>query len=163
MDQVLLFGYERGETMRGLGGWRIPGIVLLSGLYFWGYWIRGKKLLWIVAAIALFGVLSSPTNRGASVYFVYAAAFIASTGDTGFAVRMLPLVLVVIGLETVVFHLPPYFWIPATVFSTLIGSINIHFRQRDPANKKLLMAQEAVEHLAKAADRHRIARHLHDT
>ncbi len=159
---VPLFGFASRQTSTRFWAWTIAGMVLFLGLYFWGYWIRGKKLLWIVAAIALLGVISSPTNPGASVYFVYAAAFIASTGDTGFAVRMLPLVLVVIGLETVVFHLPPYFWIPATVFSTLIGSINIHFRQRDRDNKKLLMAQEEVEHLAKVAERERIARDLHD-
>jgi two-component system sensor histidine kinase DesK len=44
----------------------------------------------------------------------------------------------------------------------MIGSINIHFKQRNRDNKKLLMAQEEVEHLAKIAERERIARDLHD-
>ncbi|HEY5028551.1 MAG TPA: sensor histidine kinase, partial [Candidatus Angelobacter sp.] len=162
LSSVPFLGFASGQASAKFWTYTIAGMVIFLGLYFWGYWIQGKKLLWIVAAIALLGVVSAPTNPGASVYFVYAAAFIASTGDTGFAVRILPLVLVVIGLETVIFRLPPYFWIPATVFSILIGSINIHFRQRDRDNKKLLMAQEEVEHLAKVAERERIARDLHD-
>jgi two-component system sensor histidine kinase DesK len=159
---VPFFGFASGKTSASFWAWTISGMLVFLGLYFWGYWIQSKKLLWIVAAITLLGVVSAPTNAGASVYFVYAAAFIGSTGDTRFAVRILPLVLVIIGLETLIFHLPPYFWIPGTVFSTLIGSINIHFRQRSRDNKKLLMAQEEVEHLAKVAERERIARDLHD-
>src|SRR5262249_25675425 len=98
----------------------------------------------------------------ASVYFIYAAAFIGNTGEAGLAIRILPVLLLVIGLETWVFHLPAYFWIPALTVSVLVGAINIHYRQRDRDNKKLLMAQEEVEHLAKVAERERIARDLHD-
>jgi two-component system sensor histidine kinase DesK len=162
LANVPFFGFAARRISTRFWVWTIAGMLAFLGLYFWGYWVRGKKLLWIVAAITLLGVISSPMNPGASVYFVYAAAFVASTGDTSFAVRILPLVLVVIGVETMVFRLPPYFWIPGMVFSLLIGSINIHFRQRDRDNKKLLMAQGEVEHLAKIAERERIARDLHD-
>jgi two-component system sensor histidine kinase DesK len=162
LTSVPFFGYVSGHTTARFWVPTIAGMVIFLGLYFWGYWVQGKKLLWIIAAITLLGMISAPTNPGASNYFIYAAAFVASTGDTGFAVRILPLVVVAIGLETVVFHLSPYFWIPATVFSIMIGSINIHFKQRNRDNKKLLMAQEEVEHLAKIAERERIARDLHD-
>src|SRR3982074_3125005 len=156
LNSVPFFGYASGQTSTRFWVPTIVGMVIFLGLYFWGYWIQGKKLLWIIAAITLLGMVSAPTNPGASVYFIYAAAFVASTGDTGFAVRILPVVLVVIGLETVIFHLSPYFWIPATVFSLMVGSINIHFRQRGLDNKKLLMAQEEVEHLAQVAGRETI-------
>ena len=162
LTSVPFFGYASGQTTARFWTPTIAGMVVFLGLYFWGYWIKGKKLLWIIAAITVLGMISAPTNPGASVYFIYAAAFVAATGDTGFAVRILPLVLVAIGLETLLFHLSPYFWIPATVFSLLVGAINIHFRQRGLDNKKLLMAQEEAEHLAKIAERERIARDLHD-
>ena len=162
LTSVPFFGYASGQTTARFWAPTIAGMVVFLGLYFWGYWIKGKKLLWIIAAITVLGMISAPTNPGASVYFIYAAAFVAATGDTGFAVRILPVVLVAIGLETLLFHLSPYFWIPATVFSLLVGAINIHFRQRGLDNKKLLMAQEEVEHLAKIAERERIARDLHD-
>jgi two-component system sensor histidine kinase DesK len=162
LASVPFYGYMSGQTSTRFWVLTILGILIFLALYFRGYWMEGRKLLWIVAAIALLGVIYSPGNPGASVYFVYAAAFIARSGDTGFAIRILPLVLLLIALETVVFRLTPYFWIPASVFSLLIGAINIHYMQRHRDTKELLMAQEEVEHLAKVAERERIARDLHD-
>ena len=40
--------------------------------------------------------------------------------------------------------------------------INVHFSQRGREQRKLLHAQEEIEHLAKIAERERIARDLHD-
>ena len=44
----------------------------------------------------------------------------------------------------------------------LIGSVNIHFAQRWRADERLRLANEEIEHLAKVAERERIARDLHD-
>jgi two-component system, NarL family, sensor histidine kinase DesK len=162
LTSVPFYGYMSGQTSTRFWVLTVLGMLIFLALYFRGYWMEGKKLLWIITAIALLGVLYSPANAGASVYFVYAAAFSVRSGDTGFAIRILPLVLLLIALETLVFHLTPYFWIPASVFSLLIGAINIHYMQRHRDTKTLLMAQEEVEHLAKVAERERIARDLHD-
>ena len=162
LASVPFYGYASGQRSATFWTFNILGMLILLALYFRAYWIRGRKLLWIIAAIALLGIVYSPTNAGASVYFIYAASFVAFIGETTLAIRILALILVVIGLETWIFHLPPYFWIPASVFSILIGAINIHYMQRQQDNKKLLMAQEEVEHLAKIAERERIARDLHD-
>jgi two-component system, NarL family, sensor histidine kinase DesK len=162
LASVPFYGYASGQRSATFWALNILGMLVLMALYFRGYWIKGRKLLWIIAAIALLGVVYSPTNAGASVYFIYAASFAAFIGETTLAIRILGLILVLIGLETWIFHLPPYFWIPASVFSVLIGAINIHYWQRQQDNKKLLMAQEEVEHLAKIAERERIARDLHD-
>jgi two-component system sensor histidine kinase DesK len=159
---VPFYGYASQQRSRAFWALTVLGMVVFLALYFRGYWIKGRKLLWIIAAITLIGMVSSPTNPGASVYFVYAASFAAWIGETALAVRILLLILLFIGAETWILHLPPYFWIPAIVFSTLIGATNIHFRQRQMDNKKLLMAQEEVEQLAKIAERERIARDLHD-
>jgi two-component system sensor histidine kinase DesK len=43
-----------------------------------------------------------------------------------------------------------------------VGAINIHYKQRGRETKKLLMAQEEVEQMAKIAERERIGRDLHD-
>jgi two-component system sensor histidine kinase DesK len=162
LTSVPFYGYASGQRSTVFWALNILGMLVLMALYFRGYWIKGRKLLWIIAAIALLGIVYSPTNSGASVYFIYAASFAAFIGETKLAIRILALILVLIGLETWIFHLPPYFWIPASVFSVLIGAINIHYWQRQQDNKKLLMAQEEVEHLAKIAERERIARDLHD-
>jgi two-component system sensor histidine kinase DesK len=159
---VPFYGYASQQRSRAFWALTVLGMVVFLALYFRGYWIKGRKLLWIIAAITLLGIVYSPTNPGASVYFVYAASFASYLGETAFAVRILFLILLAIGLETWILHLPPYFWIPAIVFSILVGATNLHFRQRQMDNKKLLMAQEEVEQLAKIAERERIARDLHD-
>lgn len=162
LASVPFYGYASGQRSATFWVLNILGMLVLLALYFRAYWIKGRKILWIITAIALLGIVYSPTNAGASVYFIYAASFVAFIGETALAIRILALILVLIGLETWIFHLPPYFWIPASVFSILIGAINIHYMQRQQDNKKLLMAQEEVEHLAKIAERERIARDLHD-
>lgn len=140
----------------------IAGMLVLLVLYFWGYWLGGRKLLWIVLAITLLGMGFAPFNAGAAVYFVYAAAFLFATGESGYAFRLLLVLMAVIALETWLLRLPPEFWINAEVFSLLVGSVNIHFAERRRHNQKLLRAQEEVEHMAKVAERERIARDLHD-
>jgi two-component system sensor histidine kinase DesK len=162
LTSVPFYGYAGGQ--RSLAFWVLTSLGMLAflPLYFRGYWVKDKRLLWIIAAIALFGVVYSPTNAGSSVYFIYAASFAAYTGNTKLAIRIVGLMLLLVGLEAWVFHLTPYFWVPGAVFTVLIGSINIHYMQRRQDMRELLMAQEEVEHLAKIAERERIARDLHD-
>ena len=140
----------------------IAGMIVFLGLYFWGYWIKGRRLLWIALAILLLGIGFAPYNSGAAVYFVYASSFLCYTGDSKFAFRLLLGVLLVIAVETWLFHLGPDFWISGGVFSFLVGSVNIHYAERRRQNQKLLRAQDEVERMAKIAERERIARDLHD-
>jgi two-component system sensor histidine kinase DesK len=44
----------------------------------------------------------------------------------------------------------------------LIGAVDTHYAERRRQNRKLRLAQEEVEHMAKVAERERIARDLHD-
>src|SRR5437763_6681284 len=60
------------------------------------------------------------------------------------------------------FHTPLWFWGTGTVVSLGVGFSNIHFAERNRADRKLRLAHEEVEHLAKVAERERIARDLHD-
>jgi two-component system, NarL family, sensor histidine kinase DesK len=149
---------------RSPGAWaaNIAGMLACLVLYFWGYWIKGRKLLWIVLALLLLGIGFAPFNPGASVYFVYASAFLCYTGDTKFAFRLLLVVLLLIGAETWFFHLGPDFWVSGGLFSLLVGAVNIHYAERRRQNQKLLRAQDEVERMAKIAERERIARDLHD-
>src|SRR5271165_4404034 len=41
-------------------------------LYFWGYWLNGKRILIPIGGIAALGMTCAPWNAGASVFFVYA-------------------------------------------------------------------------------------------
>jgi two-component system sensor histidine kinase DesK len=138
------------------------GAVAFLVLYFWGYWLPGRKVLWSAAGILLLGILFSPSNPGASVFFTYAAAFVAFSGPPRFAWRLLGLLLAILALEAWFLSLPPWTWLPGAVFPLLIGGINIHGSEVRKANARLRMAQEEVERLAQTAERERIARDLHD-
>jgi two-component system sensor histidine kinase DesK len=162
LASVPFYGYATGHRSAIFWVLTILGMVVLLALYFRGYWIKDKRLFWIIAGIALLGVVYSPANSGASVYFIYAAAFAGHLDDNKLAIRIIGSILLLIGLETWVFHLTPYFWVPGVVFAALIGAINIHYSQRARDTKLVLMAQEEVEQMAKIAERERIARDLHD-
>ncbi|HLJ28704.1 MAG TPA: sensor histidine kinase [Candidatus Angelobacter sp.] len=156
------FGAFSGVRSRAGSVADLVGMALFLVLYFWGYWLNGRKLLWIVLAITLLGIGFAPFNAGVAVYFIYAASFLCNAGDSRFAFRLLLLLLAIIGLETWALHLGPQFWIPAGLFSLLVGSVNIHYKERRRATEKLLRAQDEIERMAKIAERERIARDLHD-
>lgn len=138
------------------------GMAVMLVLYFRGYWAKGRELLWIIAGITVLGILFAPTNAGACVYFVYAAAFAGEAGSPKRAVWIIAAILAIIAAETFLLRLPPYFWIPAVIFTVLIGAVDTHYAERRRQNRKLRLAQDEVEHMAKVAERERIARDLHD-
>ncbi len=138
------------------------GTAVFLVLYFWGHWQEGRKILWAAGGILLLGVLLAPWNPGAATFFIYAASFVGDAGPPRFAWSLLAVLLAVLALETPLAHLSPYAWVPAAVFSLMIGGICIHGAEVKRANAKLRMAQEEVERLAQTAERERIARDLHD-
>lgn len=138
------------------------GTALFLPLYFWGYWLSGRKALIAVAGIALLGILFAPINWGSSVFFVFAAGHLGYIGSATFAFRLLLVLAAIPPLEAWLLDLSPFFWIPATVFSLLIGGINIHYAGVRRSQAALRRTQDEVERLAKLAERERIARDLHD-
>jgi len=140
----------------------LASAIIFLPLYFRGYWVKGRQLLWIISAITLLGMVLAPFNPGAAVYFVYAAAFAPKSADTKTAIKIIAAIVLVIVAESAVLHLTAYFWAFAVVFTVMIGAVNTHFAQRSRDNQKLLLAQEEVERMAKIAERERIGRDLHD-
>ena len=138
------------------------GTALFLPLYFWGYWLPGRKALVAVAGITLLGILFAPINWGSSVFFVYAAGHLGYVGSAAFAFRLLLALAALPPLEAWLLDLSAFFWIPAMVFSLLIGGINIHYAGVRRSQAALRRTQEEVERLAKLAERERIARDLHD-
>ena len=138
------------------------GLGVFLVLYFRGFWLKGPRLAPIIAGITAIGLVLIPWNPGASVFFVYAAGFVGDTGRPGVALRWLGAILFVLVVETLLLSLPMAAWIPGVVIALMVGGGNIHFAEARRANERLRLAQEEVEHLAKVAERERIARDLHD-
>jgi two-component system, NarL family, sensor histidine kinase DesK len=163
---VYLAGLPVNAWLAHAGLWRwtctVLGLLAFLPLYFLGYRATGRTRLWIAAAMTALGVLTAPINQGAAVYFVYAAAIVGLNGNTRHSVRAIGAILIVIAGESLLLHLTPFFWVPAVVFTILIGAINTNTAQRRRDQKRLLQAREEVVHMAKLAERERIARDLHD-
>jgi len=153
------------ESHAGLAGWAITiagavtFLILYFGIFWWG---RPWNVVGLVALLLL-GMGFAPFNHGAATFFVYAASFIPFLVEGELTTILLVAgVGGLVGLETWIFHLPGDFWFPALAFGLLVGVSNIYFAQRDRAHATLRMAQDEIAHLAKVAERERIARDLHD-
>ena len=155
--EPIIRGWDAGYWTATIVG---AGVFLAS--YFRGYWERGPRLVAIIAFQVALGIGFSPVNRGASVFFVYAAAFAGMLDRPKDAIRLVGL-LTSIGAATAwAVDAPLYYWITAVVFTPLIGAVNVHFRQVEKVNAGLRRAHEEIERLAAVAERERIARDLHD-
>jgi two-component system sensor histidine kinase DesK len=146
------------------GEWTLDlaSLAVFLVLYFRAYWMKGRKGLAYATGILLIGVVLTPFNPGAGVFFIYAASFIGYSVAARPAWALLGGLLAVLAVEVPIARLSPYTWAPAAGFSLMIGGICIYGAEVKRANAKLRMAQEEVERLATTAERERIARDLHD-
>jgi len=138
------------------------GTVLFLAVYFNGYWATARKVKWNIFAILVIGSLMALLSSGASVFFVYAAAFCYSLGSTKKAFIGIILIVAWIMLFSWINNLDPYFYLPGIIFTFLIGGLNIYQHDISLKRKELILSQKEVRHLAKISERERIARDLHD-
>jgi two-component system sensor histidine kinase DesK len=141
----------------------ILGTVAFVFLYFHMFWVGRRRAMLHVAGMVLLGVAYARYNGGATTFFIFAAASMPFILETELdAVKALLALEIVVVLTWRVLHLNGWFLLFAGGLSLLLGASNIHFAARNRAHKKLVRAQEEIEHLAKVAERERIARDLHD-
>jgi two-component system sensor histidine kinase DesK len=116
-----------------------------------------------MAAIAILGVFYYPTNPGAAGMLLYVSALAPFIIESAaFCIAIFAAVAITIAIEGALLHLSPWSWGSISVFSLAVGGGNLLMAQRMRANQKLGLAQEEIAHLAKVAERERIARDLHD-
>jgi len=113
-------------------------------------------LMVVMAAVFL------PINGGAVGFFIYAAA----AGGFNPKLRSV-LLLLAVEAAILVFYaqrlqLPLTFWASMLLLIVLVGLGNHHWAVKDCAQTKLRLANDEIEHIAKVAERERIARDLHD-
>lgn len=159
------FFFHPGYSHAGWREWAltIAAALVFLVLFFSVFWVKPKWGRLAVAGIVLLGVAFAPSNPGASTFFIYAASFIPFVVESPrSALRLLVALLALIALEAWWLRLESTFWLIAFIVATPVGLANIYFAQRNRANAKLRLAHEEIEHLAKVAERERIARDLHD-
>ncbi len=149
----------------GLTDWLVLSGVIAAflPLYFLGYWARtASQLLLVIGGITLLGLLYTPFNPSSWGLFIYAGAFVGFGFRPARALQLLVILFGLATLEAVTLGLQLWVWLPFLVIAALVSAGNIHFAEVHRKNQRLKAAREEVEHLAKVAERERIARDLHD-
>jgi two-component system sensor histidine kinase DesK len=111
----------------------------------------------------LLGIIFMPFNGAACTFMIYAAAicpFVVPTQAA--AIAWLVSIAAIGALEGGLLKLNGAAIFFCSVFPLFIGGGNIYFAERNRMNRKLRKANDEIEHLAKVAERERIARDLHD-
>lgn len=145
--------------------WVITGVAsaVFVVIYFAVFWSKPPLTYGLLIAMAGLGIGLANFNQGASVFIIFCSSFIPwVTGTTRRAVAALALLILVLAADAVFFHAPVGFWATSMVVALGVAGSNIHFAEKNRADAKLRMAQDEIEHLAKVAERERIARDLHD-
>jgi two-component system, NarL family, sensor histidine kinase DesK len=142
----------------------IVGYLVFCCLYFGLFWLERPNAIVHIGGLILLGLLFLPYNGGASGFFIFAAAFVPfSTNTKKTAILGILAISAAAFVEASLLHLDWWttkFW--ACVFPLTVGGSNVFFAERNRMNCKLRKANEEIEHLAKVAERERIARDLHD-
>ncbi len=119
------------------------------------------KLLSILAMIAMAAVFI-PFNQGAVGLLIYAAAAGGFHTNLRRVFVLIGLDLAVLGVYVYRLSLPIPFWGSMLLLIILVGFGNHYGALSHCAAEKLRVANDEIEHLAKVAERERIARDLHD-
>lgn len=144
-------------------GWTLYSVATLAFLvlYFRAHWVYGRELVLVAAVTVAMGIALWPLSYGAGAFFIYGASMLARL-EPRRAVSGVLLIAAIATAEAVLLRRDLFTSVWPPVFVLLIGGINIHFAQVGRANARLRLAREEIEHLAKLAERERIARDLHD-
>jgi len=141
----------------------ILGTIIFLILYFAVFWLKKTWALVDIALMVVTGMIYAPLNIGASTFFIFAAALLPfAVEKEANAIKCLAALVGLAALETWFLHLPGWFFFYAGGLAAVLGISNIYFAQRNRMYKKLRIANDEIEHLAKVAERERIARDLHD-
>jgi two-component system sensor histidine kinase DesK len=145
-------------------GWALftAATVVFLAMYFRSYWVRGRELLLLSAATVALGLLFWPMAYGAGAFFIYAAGMLGSVEPPRRAFRYVAFIALIVVVQAWIIERSWFNAIWPFFFTILVGALNVHFAQVSRANARLRLAQSEIEHLAKVAERERIARDLHD-
>ncbi|HEY8548340.1 MAG TPA: sensor histidine kinase, partial [Vicinamibacterales bacterium] len=130
---------------------------------FAGFRVRSNRTRLAIAwAIHLLALAIVPINPAGVCFFIYGAAFLGMACPPRAAVRWLLLMLISMTAQSLWLSVHGWTWLPALVVTTVVGATNIHFAEMRRKDAHLRVARQAVEEMARIAERERIGRDLHD-
>ncbi len=152
---------QRFENARGWVMFTAATLAFLA-MYFRSYWARGRELYLLAAATVILGLVFWPIAFGAGAFFIYAAGMLGHVEPPRRAFTIVGIIAAIVVVQAVLIERAWYNAIWPFFFTILVGALNVHFAQVSRANARLRLAHDEIAHLAKVAERERIARDLHD-
>jgi two-component system sensor histidine kinase DesK len=143
--------------------WLFLALALFTPSYLYAQ--RGPRRFRWVALLCMFivALLYLPINPGAWGIYIYIAASIPEMADsTNTVIGLLLVQCGAIVAESWLFHMSAWVWATGVGTTLLWGMNRLRMKQKGRADRKLRMAHEEIEGLAKTAERERIARDMHD-
>lgn len=152
----------------------ILGVLVFLLLYFGLFVLENPRSVFHIAGMVTLGVLFMPINAGACTFFIFGAAMLPFSVGTQLAAWIGLFAIGSVGAVewlllhdigkagSLVFHVDGWSLFYSAAFPVIIGAGNTFFAERNRMNHRLRKANEEIEHLAKLAERERIARDLHD-
>jgi two-component system sensor histidine kinase DesK len=139
----------------------------LAGLFFIFLFMQafsrpGRVKNICIALMLLMAAAFLPINGGAIGFFIYAASAIGFNHKLRWVVSLLALDVALLMFYAYRLHIDLGNWASFVLLIILVGFGNHHWASKECAKKELRLANDEIEHLAKVAERERIARDLHD-
>ncbi len=154
---VFLDPYQRRA---GALEWSLTSLAVLvfCGLLVSGVtWAFSGRRAWGLAAFAsmsVLGLVFAPFNAGAALFIIYATCFApyAVRGEVAVSATVIGAILAAVAAESWLLNLPWYFWGYSVAYALILGAGNTYSARQ----------AFSAERIAKADERNRIARDLHD-
>lgn len=166
---LIYSGFFLADPLQGhlRGGWPLFAAVYVCfvAIYALFLWVRpaGMRALLLLAIAALAAAyypIGASTGGGMFIYVAALAPFM--TTSLAAAAGMILAAALASAAEGFLLHLNPWAWGSFAFLGACAGTANLIRALREAANQRLFRAQEQIEHLAKVAERERIARDMHD-
>ena len=148
----------------GALGWTVNTVLglIFIGLYLQAFSRREPYRLLSILAMTAMAAILVPLNGGAVGFLIYAAAAGGFHPSLRRVTLLLALNAAVLAFYVHRLDLPIAFWGSMLLLIILVGFGNHYGALSHCAAEKLQLAQDEIEHLAKVAERERIARDMHD-
>src|SRR5207253_1559892 len=103
-----------------------------------------------------------PINPAGGCFFIYAISFVGFAAPPRQAFVWLGLMLLSMTAQALWLQTSGWAWLPVLAIGAAVGVSNIQFAEVRRKDRRLRVAQAAVEEMARIAERERIGRDLHD-
>jgi two-component system sensor histidine kinase DesK len=142
--------------------WNTAAGLFFAFLYLQAFSRYGRVRNISIVLMILMAAIFIPLNSGATGLLIYAAAAGGFNTRLRWVIIPLAVELAILIFYSVRLHYDIGLWGSMGLLIVLVSLGNHHWAVKHCADEKLKLANQEIEHIAKVAERERIARDLHD-